>query len=94
MQKDRKAPSFSFVWHKIVRFFRVPIVGKTAAVLLALLVWQGVAMWLADELILVSPIKVFLRLGWRRISLYGSPLALGASRVDSSLRFWQVRFWR
>ena len=63
MQKERKAPSLSLVWLKIVRFFRVPIVGKMSAVLLALLVWQGLAMWLADELILVSPIKVFLRLG-------------------------------
>lgn len=43
-------------------FFRRSSVQKTAAVLIALVVWQVGAMALGDDLILPTPIHVFLRL--------------------------------
>lgn len=43
-------------------FFRKSSVQKTSAILLALFLWQMVAMLLDEELILPAPIKVFLRL--------------------------------
>jgi NitT/TauT family transport system permease protein len=72
MRKNRVAPSFSHGENRFLRWLRIPLVGKTAAVILALLVWQGLAMWLADDLILVSPIKVFLRLGtiWQEAGFF------------------------
>lgn len=63
MKNGKSMPSSSFAQSTFVRFLRKKAVQRTGAVLLALLLWQGVAMWLSDELILVSPVKVLLRLG-------------------------------
>ncbi len=54
----KKTGAFSF----LRSLFRHPFVQKTAAVLLALFVWQIGAMLLHEELILPSPVKVFVRL--------------------------------
>lgn len=62
MKDHANTSSFSRFFARILRLFLLPPVQKWAAVLLALLVWQVVAMGISEELVLVSPVKVFLRL--------------------------------
>ena len=68
-------------------FLQKKSVQKTAAVLLALFVWQIGAMLLADELVLVSPVKVLLRLFtiWQ---VKGFFLAIGNSLMRIALGFF------
>lgn len=76
---------FSFL-SSLRRFFGHSSVRKTAAVLLALLVWQLGAMLIGKELILVSPAKVFLRL----LSIWQEPgffVAIGNSLFRIVLGF-------
>lgn len=57
---------------RIKKALTSPALQKGAAVLLALFVWQTVAMALNEELILVSPIAVLVRLGtiWREEAFF------------------------
>lgn len=68
-------------------FLQKKSVQKTAAVLLALFVWQIGAMIIAEELILVSPVKVFLRLFtiWQ---VKGFFLAIGNSLLRIACGFF------
>ena len=56
--------------------------AKTAAVLLALAVWQAVAMLIDSDLILVTPIEVFKRLFtvWREPGFFAS-LTFTSSKI-------------
>ena len=58
------------------------ILAKTAAVLLALAVWQAVAMLIDSDLILVTPIEVFKRLFtvWREPGFFAS-LTFTSSKI-------------
>ena len=67
-------------------FFRRSSVQKTAAVLLALFVWQMGAILIGEELILPSPLKVFLRL-FTLWEIDGIFTAVGMSLLRIALGF-------
>ena len=58
----------------VSRLFASPTLRKAVAVVLALLAWQGLALVIGEELILVSPVKVFLRLFtiWREAGFFAA----------------------
>lgn len=91
MRKSGHEPSLFCAKSRFAKILRMKAFQKTAAVILALLVWQAVAMLIGKELILVSPIKVFLRLGtiWKEVGFF---TAIGNSLLHIALGFFSAFF--
>ena len=91
MRTKSSASSFFRLKSRLRALVKKPAFWRACAVLLALLVWQGVAMLIDEELILVSPLKVFLRLFtiWQVPGFFG---AIGHSLLRSAGGFFLALF--
>ena len=87
--KDNATFSLSRFFCAVRRFFAQSAGQKTVAVLLAVLVWQLGAMLIAEELILVSPLRVLARLFtiWREPDFFA---AIGHSLLRIALGFFSA----
>lgn len=73
-KSQNTAPSLPNGKGGVSRLFASAALRKTAAVVLAILAWQVLALAIGEELILVSPVKVLLRLFtiWREAGFLGA----------------------
>ena len=76
MKQKSQIPASSFSNGKggVRRLFASSALRKTVAVVLAILAWQVLALAIGEELILVSPVQVFLRLFtiWREVGFFAA----------------------